>query len=276
MADSILSLQKPGTKIGDSIPIGITHGRGDVDGYLVMLNRDGTKEDPVVLDSAMKLAIEPNRDPKGRDVIMVGGKSGSGKSHIARNFAIRYHELYPKRKIFLISYLDADLTLDAVGNILKRVDASKFEDDEADYDVKDFKESLVIVDDVEGYERTSKKIFNGIQSVIDMIATMGRHIAASIVVCSHLLTDYKRTRLFLGEAQQFVTFMHGASRKQIFGLLGGYAGLDDVEIEELRKIPSRWVCVRTQFPVVALYEKGAMLVRRKEKETKKRKLVETE
>jgi hypothetical protein len=162
-----------------------------------------------------------------------------------------------------------------VGNILKRVDAQKFEDEDAEWDIKDFKECLVIVDDVEGYERTSKKIFNGIQSVIDMIATMGRHNASSILVCSHLLTDYKRTRLFLGEAQQFVTFMHGASRKQIFGLLGGYAGLDDSEIEELRKLPSRWVCVRTQYPVVALHEKGALLVRRKDPVVKKRKIVET-
>lgn len=271
---AILSLQKPGTK-GDSIPIGITHGRGDVDGYLLMLNRDGESEEPVVLQPAMKLAIEPNRDPKGRDVIMVGGKSGSGKSYIARNFAIRYHELFPKRKIHLISFLESDITIDSVDKIFKRLDAAKFEDEDVEYDVKDFTESLVIVDDVEGYERTNKKIFNGIQSVIDMIATMGRHNASSLVVCSHLLTDYKRTRLFLGEAQQFVTFMHGASRKQIYGLLGGYAGLDDTEIDDLRKIHSRWICVRTQFPVVALHEKGAFLIRKKEVATKKRKIVDS-
>jgi hypothetical protein len=141
--------------------------------------------------------------------------------------------------------------------------------------VGDFKESLVIVDDVEGYERTNKKVFNGIQSVIDMIATMGRHNASSIVVCSHLLTDYKRTRLFLGEAQQFVTFMHGASRKQIYGLLGGYAGIDDTEIDTLRRINSRWVCVRTQYPVVALHERGVYLVRTSEPVPRKKvKIIE--
>jgi gluconate kinase len=271
----VLSVEKATYK-GDGIAIGIVHNQPDMDGRLLILNRDGVDESPIQMTGSAKMAIEPNHDPKGRDVIMVGGKSGSGKSHIARNFAIRYHELYPKRKIYLISYLDEDLTLDSVGNILKRINAEKFDDEETEYDIKDFKESLVIVDDVEGYERTNKKIFNGIQSVIDMVATMGRHIASSIVVCSHLLTDYKRTRLFLGEAQQFVTFMHGASRKQIFGLLGGYAGLDDEEINELRKVNSRWICTRTQFPVVALHEKGAFLIRRKKEEIKKRKIVETD
>lgn len=272
---SVLSLQNAGFR-GEGLAIGVVHGKADLDGKLLILNRDGTNEEPVNLEGGAKMAIEPNHDPKGRDVIMVGGKSGSGKSHIARNFAIRYHELYPKRKIFLISYLEEDLTLDSVEKIFKRIDASKFDDEEVEYGIKDFKECLVIVDDVEGYERTNKKIFNGIQSVIDMIATMGRHTASSLVVASHLLTDYKRTRLFLGEAQQFVTFMHGASRKQLYGLLGGYAGLDDSEIEEMKSISSRWVCVRTQFPVVALHEKGAFLLRRKKVETKKRKIVEIE
>lgn len=272
MSSSFLSLVKPPAK-GEGIPIGIVHGKGENTGKLLYLNRDGIDEDPVELEAAEKLAIEPTHDPQGRDVIMVGGKSGSGKSHIARNFAVRYHELFPKRKIYLISYLESDTTLDSVGPIFKRVDSSKFEDDDLEYGIGDFKESLLIVDDVEGYERTNKKVFNGIQSVIDMIATMGRHNASSIVVCSHLLTDYKRTRLFLGEAQQFVTFMHGASRKQIYGLLGGYAGIDDTEIDTLRKINSRWVCVRTQYPVTALYERGAYLVR-VEKPKKKVKIVE--
>lgn len=271
----MLSIQNAGFR-GEGIAIGVIHGKPDMDGKLLILNRDGTNEAPIELDAGAKLAIEPNHDPKGRDVIMVGGKSGSGKSHIARNFAIRYKELYPKRKIFLISYLEEDQTIDTVEKIFKRIDASKFDDDDVEYGIKDFKECLVIIDDVEGYERTNKKIFNGIQSVVDMIATMGRHTASSIVVSSHLLTDYKRTRLFLGEAQQFVTFMHGASRKQIFGLLGGYAGLDDSEIEEMRSINSRWVCVRTQFPVVAIHEKGALLLRRRKEETKKRKIVEIE
>lgn len=69
--------------------------------------------------------------------------------------------------------------------------------------------------------------------------------------------------------------MHGVSQKQLYGLLGGYAGIDHSEIDQLRKLPSRWICVRTQFPIVAVYEKGAQLVRQ-EKKSKKRTLLDVE
>lgn len=276
MDQPILKLQTSVHEKLQGIPVAILHGKGDLDQKRLYLNSEGSNESPFVVDGPYKLAIEPNNDPKGRDVIMVGGKSGSGKSHIARNFAIRYHQLYPDRKIFLFSFLKEDNTIDSIKDIIKRVKSDLLDDDDYECKIADFEESLVIIDDVEGYERVNKKIFNAIQSVIDMIATMGRHTQSSIMVCSHLLSDYKRTRLFLGEAQQFVTFMHGVSQRQIYGLLGGYAGIDHTEIDELRKLPSRWICIRTQYPIVALYEKGAHLIRLKEKKNKKRPIVEVE
>jgi hypothetical protein len=259
---SILSIDA-NDKSKNAVPIGFIHGKGNNVDKFVMLNRDGVDEHSIQVEPGEKIAIEPNHDPKGRDVIMVGGKSGSGKSFIARNFAVRYHELYPDRKIRFISYLEEDTTIDSISEIIKRIKPERFldEDGEIAADINDFSDSLLIVDDVEGYERKQKKLFNAIQSVIDMIATMGRHNASSIIVCSHLLTDYKRTRLFLGEAQQFVSFMSGVSEKQIQNLLGGYAGIDTKEIQALRRLPSRWICVRTQFPIVAIHEKGVFLLR---------------
>lgn len=276
MAQPILQLQTSIHQKLPGIPIAVLHGQGPLDHTRLFLNAEGKLETEIKVEGNYKLALEPNNDPNSRDVIMVGGKSGSGKSHIARNFAIRYHELYPDRKIFLFSFLKEDKTIDTISSLIKRVKPELMEDENyAMPTIADFEKSLVIIDDVEGYERTSKMIFNGIQSVIDMIATMGRHTQSSIVVCSHLLSDYKRTRLFLGEAQQFVTFMHGVSQKQLYGLLGGYAGIDHSEIDQLRKLPSRWICVRTQFPIVAVYEKGAQLVRQ-EKKSKKRTLLDVE
>jgi hypothetical protein len=277
MEQPILQLQTSTHQKLPGIPIAVLHGQGPLDHTRLFLNSEGRRQtDDIKVEGNYKLALEPNNDPNSRDVIMVGGKSGSGKSHIARNFAIRYHELYPDRKIFLFSFLKEDKTIDTISSLIKRIKPELMEDENyAMPTIADFEKSLVIIDDVEGYERTSKLIFNGIQSVIDMIATMGRHSQSSIVVCSHLLSDYKRTRLFLGEAQQFVTFMHGVSQKQLYGLLGGYAGIDHTEIDALRKLPSRWICVRTQFPIVAIYEKGAHLVRQ-EKKTKKRTLLEVE
>jgi len=135
-------------------------------------------------------ALEPSNLENGRDVIMVGGKSGSGKSHTAKNFAIRYHMLWPKRTIRLISFLDKDATLDEL-DFIKRVKGESISDEDASNLAK-YEKSLTIFDDIEGFERDAPEIHATLQQVIDMIAATGRHSASSLLVASHLLTDYKR------------------------------------------------------------------------------------
>ena len=135
-------------------------------------------------------ALEPSNLEEGRDVIMVGGKSGSGKSHTAKNFAIRYHKLWPKRPIKLISFLDKDATLDEL-DFIKRVKADSLSTEDATSLAK-YEKSLTIFDDIEGFEREDPDIHAMLQQIIDMIAATGRHSSSSLLVASHLLTDYKR------------------------------------------------------------------------------------
>ena len=255
---SVFSIGKD-DKDNEDIPIAVVHGKGHQDGEFLLLSEENENDVPISAPDGYKFAIEPTHKKDGRDVIMVGGKSGSGKSHIARNFAIRYHALHPDNEIFFISYLEEDPTIDEISKVMRRIKPTSFLDDEPS--VHDFENSLVIVDDVEGYERTNKEVHNKIQSVIDMIATMGRHNGSSILVCSHLLTDYKRTRLFLGEANHFVVFAHGASQNQLYNLLCRYSGLDKGDVDSIRSLRSRWVCVRTIFPITVIHENGAYILR---------------
>jgi hypothetical protein len=144
----------------------------------------------VILPQDEFFALEPSNLENGRDVIMVGGKSGSGKSHTAKNFAIRYHMLWPKRTIRLISFLDKDATLDEL-DFIKRVKGESISDEDASNLAK-YEKSLTIFDDIEGFERDAPEVHATLQQVIDMIAATGRHSASSLLVASHLLTDYKR------------------------------------------------------------------------------------
>jgi len=249
--------------------LAIIYGAGARDGDVLVLDPDADSKGPVTLNKGEKFALEPTHDPKGRDVIMVGGKSGSGKSFIARNFIKRYERLFPKRPIRLVSYLKEDTTIDDA-KAADRIDPELWVDSPPELDY--FAESLLVLDDIEGFERSNKEVFHAIQRVVDMIATTGRHAAASILNCSHLLTDYKRTRLWLGESNQFCIFPNGASLKQLNTLLGSYAGADSREIKKMRYLPSRWVCLRTSFPPIVIHENGAYLLHedREQRESKKR------
>jgi len=48
--------------------------------------------------------------------------------------------------------------------------------------------------------------------------------------------------------------------KQMTNLLGLYGGCDSDELRRIRKLPSRWVALCTQFPSIVLYESGCYLL----------------
>ena len=82
-----------------------------------------------------------------RDILYVVGASGSGKSYFTRQFADQYRKLYPKRKIYLVSSLTEDSSIDKIKD-LKRIKLTpEFLAD--DIQAGDFKDSLVIFDDCE-------------------------------------------------------------------------------------------------------------------------------
>jgi hypothetical protein len=175
-------------------PIAILHSKTSPrDGLSLMVDTSKRMIVPtreVILPQDEFFAIEPSNLENGRDVIMVGGKSGSGKSHTAKNFAIRYHILWPKRPIRLISFLDKDDTLDAL-DFVKRVKAETLGSEDAT-NLSKYEKSLTIFDDIEGFERDDPEMHSTLQQIIDMIASTGRHSSSSLLVASHLLTDYKR------------------------------------------------------------------------------------
>lgn len=258
-------------------PIAIVYGETPRDGECLCINATlpgDTPTEPIVLDgNKEKVAVEPTHNPIGRDVFAVGGKSGSGKSNFAKNFATRYHMLWPDRKITLVSYLKKDRTLDAL-SFITRVKGETFLGEVPS--LRRFDKTLLLFDDIEAYaadgaKPEEKEIHKAIMRVINMIATTGRHNASSILFLTHALTDYKKTRLFLGECHGYVVFPSGVCLKQLNNLLGGYAGADKDDIMRIRyELPTRWVALKPNFPPVVIHERGAYMLRTYKTAGKKR------
>jgi chromosomal replication initiation ATPase DnaA len=81
-----------------------------------------------------------------RQILYISASSGAGKSHYALGFAQAYHKAYPKRPIYLFSYLDQCDTLDKCKAIKRvKIKEPNFLTDEIE--AVDLKESLVIMDD---------------------------------------------------------------------------------------------------------------------------------
>ena len=191
-----------------------------------------------------------------RSILYITGPSGSGKSYYTRNYILEYKKLFPKNNVYIFSSLDSDETLDKISKI-KRV---KFTDKFLSYDFKitDFKDSLVIFDDVDAETNKfkKKKIFD----ILSMILNTGRHERVSVVFTSHLSCAGNETKLILSECHSITIFVKNMGNRSLKYLLDSYFGLDKHQINYIKKINSRWVTLIKTYPSVLISEKEAIVL----------------
>jgi len=200
-------------------------------------------------------SLLPTSEKKARDVFYICGPSGSGKSYVAKGIAQEYHSLHPDRPIYIVSKLTEDSTLDKLKYLI-RLDPEKLRD-EPIVDLKPLEESLVIFDDIENFDRETDK---AIQNLVNQIASTGRHNLTSMIYITHLLSDYKRTRLVLMEATQYVLYPLSTGSHAFNYMMKTYLGMDSKESNALRKTGSRWISIRKHFPQVLITEHSAKVM----------------
>lgn len=226
-------------------PIATVSSPDDLNEATLYLNEKGGDR-VIELPSYAQFRIKPNPDSTTREVLCIAGASGGGKSWIARGYAADYHATYPKRPVFVFSALTKDATLDTL-TFLKRLDIKSFVDEpvEDGEELKGFKKSLVIFDDCEALDGAEKK---AVDAILKSLLTLGRHSVTSVIVCNHLPTRGKDTRLLLNESTLFVVFPQAMGYHTLQYLCEQHVGLSKKEISELRHVRSRWVALSKSFP----------------------------
>lgn len=214
-------------------------------------------------DTTIKLPDEstfqpiPDPDPKARQIWYVAGISGSGKSYFAKGIAENYKKLFPDREIYLISKYNVDDD-DTLGKMrIGRPKSISLDSLLNDYpDINEFENCLVIFDD---YDTLSPPYDKVVQKLIDDLAIRGRHTATSMCVLSHYLTNYKKTRLILGEAHFIVLYPMATSFKAMKYVCEHHCGLTKDEVQSLKKL-GRWVCIHKVFPQYLISQHTARLL----------------
>lgn len=209
----------------------------------------------------------PSTDKDKRDIYYIAGASGSGKSWIAKQLAENYSKMYPERPIYVVSKLTEDNTLDSMdlGKDKKgdkeaiRLDYTQFVDNPPD--INSLSNSLVIFDD---YDTIEGKEGKAVQTLIEDIAIMGRKHHEdqgniTMLCLTHYLTNYKKTRLLLNEANFFVVYPQATSTHALTYLLKTHLGLEKDDIKELKKL-GRWVCLHKSYPQYMISSQYAKLL----------------
>jgi hypothetical protein len=194
----------------------------------------------------------PNPDPSKRQIWYVAGASGSGKSFFAKGISENYKKLFPEREIYLISKLTSDATLDSmkIGKP-KRIDIETLLSDP--FDLEECKDCLIICDD---FDCLDKPLLEAVHKLIDDVCTLGRHEQCSLMIISHHLSNYKKTRLSLNESHFLVLYPLATSHKALKYVSEMYGNCDTKEIANFKN-RGRWVCIHKQYPTYIISEHEA-------------------
>ena len=192
-----------------------------------------------------------------RQILYVTGSSGSGKSYFTKKYCREYSKIFPKNPIYMISSIDDDKSVDDIKNLKRlKIKGDTFLNET--FEIKDFKDSLVIFDDIDCL--ADKKLRIKVMGLLNMILETGRHSATYCIYTSHLATAGNDTKRILNECNSITFFAKTMGGRMMKYLCEGYLGLEKKEVDKIKKIPSRSITIIKSYPKVVLGDKDIFLL----------------
>lgn len=200
-----------------------------------------------------ELKVLPNIDK--RQCVYVTGPSGSGKTTWIKNYSEQYKKMFPKNQVVLFSRLNEDESIDAINPTRIEISEDLLKDK---ITPEDLKNTLTIFDDTDTIR--NKKILKEIDELKDDILQTGRHETVNTIIVSHLMSNYKQSRIVLNECQSIVFFPRCGNSYAINYVLSKYYGINNKKIKEIMNLPSRWIYLHKNYPMYVIHEKGAIIL----------------
>lgn len=190
----------------------------------------------------------------------VAGATGSGKSYFVKKYIQSYQKVYPRSKIYIFSDVENDPELD---NELKNIERIPLNEDllEPELDMlneQNYKNSIVLFDDIDSI--SNKHLKEAVYKFNDKLMTRGRHENISTILTSHLLTNYKETRITLNSVSNITFFPGSGSTHAIKYLLSKYIGLSNDIINRIFKLKSRAVTIIKRYPITVISDKEIFII----------------
>lgn len=175
--------------------------------------------------------------------VFIGGKSGMGKSSIASMYIREYIEMFPDRRVILLSIHENEKAYAMYPNMIRIPLDINFVDNVPS--LEELSNSLVIFDDCDNLN--DKNLSNVIKLLNNNLIANGRKYNIHVLTLYHLLMDYSRTRQLLNEANRVVFFL-GVNAYHLGRFLKVYAGLSPEQIKKITGLRSRWCCLNMAIP----------------------------
>lgn len=186
------------------------------------------------------------KDRVGRVVYYCSGISGAGKSYFIANILKNYNKMEKNNEIYIFTDNSNTKAYDDTKLDINYIDISNYEGDEM-LTLNDFIDGnngcIVVFDDYQNNDYA-----NNIRKTRNELLENGRAHKISVVDCSHLFSDGQHSRKPLNEANYYVVYPKYTRKIQVQEGLIKKLGMSKKDVDEILKVPSRWVCVSTSSP----------------------------
>lgn len=197
-----------------------------------------------------KFELIPNFK-KDREAIYISGPSGAGKTYFSIQYMKKYLEIYPKRKVYVFARKELDKSLKDYKHSNRIINIKLTNEYFEDMKMKDFKESLIIFDDIENI--TNDKYLKGkMMDLVNDVLNVGREQKTSIITISHVMLNYKFSRMMILESNKIVMFPKSGNKNQYINFMKRYMGFSKTQIESILRQNSRWIVLDKTCPISML------------------------
>lgn len=208
------------------------------------LKGSNIQKDKIVLRSG-NFQIAPSNIYGSPNRIYYAGMPGSGKTFALAEFVVLFKKYKPNYRIYLLSQKPNDKLLDKL--IHKRIPLDSLPD--ANFEAEDFKESLLIADDVDTI--SDKTVEKATFDLIDKCLEVGRSLDTFMCLTMHLPANNKQTRRILNSSTHYVYFKNSSNHGNSY-VLENYYGFDKKEIQKLSKLSGRSVTIIRDVPQLVM------------------------
>jgi len=181
-----------------------------------------------------------------RQVVACFGCSGCGKSYFCKKYLKNYSTAFPKNDMFIITPFHDDESLLDLKNLQKiKLDKSWVSDPVLMDDLPE--NSALMIDDLDVYNEADVK--KQVEILKGAVNRGGRHKGITMLITEHVSgTADKETRNLILESHLIVIYLSSGGNYE--NLLKKYIGLSTKQIEKLKRMDSRWICLMKAYPSI--------------------------
>ena len=117
-----------------------------------------------------------------------------------------------------------------------------------DLKLENYKNSILVFDDVENLSRDKKKQ-EEYERFLDEILNVGRSFKISIIVISHVLCNFNKTKVILMECDKVVMFPNSGAKFAYVNFMHNYFGMGKRFTRKVLNTKSRWVVLNKSCPL---------------------------